>query len=278
MTRAAALDFLRLTLPRVVSRLKGDVPGHPFHGNQYTSGGGRVQPYSRQLTRREIDARPESWVMEQRFNKARKMAETYGFPADRVIYEKNPYNFVVDGRKMSAAGTYSPFEDVIRVYDGGLEDESFMPQMMAHEVAHYKFNQVDHYAQSTRDELAGNHDEMDAHPDRFLPDGRVTTPAQIKYYPELYVTRPLDQTRESATQFRKLREGDGVTNYSRAYWKQFEAQGGTDRLMRSNALNETLAEIAGYEARHGSLPSGMTKEWKTYYDAFKRAYNRTQGD
>lgn len=278
MTRAQALSLLRFALPWILERVKGDVPGHEFHGNQWTGGGGgEARPYERPIRKYELDARPSSGAKAQLFEDIRSLAEKNGFPPDRVIYQKTPYLFEVNGEQMSAAGAYLPNSEIIEIYDHGLEDPRFASTMMGHEVAHYKFAQVSEFSRMSRDELYGNEDEQATHPDRYLPDGRITTPAQIKYYPELYVTRPLSGNRESQAQFRKLREGDGVTNYSKAYWKQFEAQGGTDSNMRRNALNETLAEIAGFEASHGTTPP-MSREWETYYDAFKRAYARTQGD
>lgn len=280
MTRTERMQ-LAMTMVNVAIKLSQTLKHGDHDQSTHGNRGGGASAYGNlsKPTSRQINARPDSYVMAQNFEDAKRYAVEAGFPEERFLYEEKEYKFVVNGRQCTAAGTYTPGEQIIRMYDPGLEGASqySLKTIVNHEVAHYKFDELEHEAQELRNEMADEDFEAvrEAYPDRFLPDGRPTTPAQIKHYPALYVTRAIYKNPESNAHFRKLRTGDGVTPYSRDYWKQFEKQGGTDPRMRRAAINETLAEIAGYKAANGGeWPPDTTEDWKVYYDAFDRAFNK----
>ena len=90
------------------------------------------------------------------------------------------------------------------------------------------------------------------------PDGLLREPYDRKY--------PLYQEHTKLTMdWEGLKNDDGVTEYSREWWKATEGNGGA---AFKQAHHETLAEMARLHYETGVIPG--TKKWRDIYKAVGR--------
>jgi hypothetical protein len=81
-------------------------------------------------------------------------------------------------------------------------------------------------------------------------------PVYAEFYPVI----------EAGDVMQKLRDGDGVTNYSKMWWKEHN-DGKADV---QQAVHETLAEMAAQHEQTGKIPG--TAVWRKLYSAVNRVY------
>jgi SPP1 gp7 family putative phage head morphogenesis protein len=228
-------------------RSAGDVEGHPFHGNQWTTGVGGPGFHTRMVSRR-----------------AEQVADRMGVPPSIIdVVDKEPTPFTVGDRQFREAGHFDPTTRRIEInarnsYDARM---SVTNGIAAHEVSHAVYHaareaqEAEHAQMSTlsaeeynrlftKAGYARPETQQEIH-DRWpvsavfykhLGDALVETEAEQH-------ASPSGDSRyfQKATQ---LAKDDGVTDYSKAYWPQelLKQPGGFTR-----AINETLAEVARYK-------------------------------
>lgn len=187
-----------------------------------------------------------------------KVAEYLGMSkefADRhVQYGGKGYKFTVDGTEMTAAGSFTPGEDIIRIYNEGMKSRRAVAFVMAHEIGHLVYRGIRDTVKMEEDQgwreraLHPSGDVIDVTYEETKDDDGTTT---------VHMDRPKSTGREDdfpiyrefrdlasydSKLMKKLEEAGGVSDYSRKYWSQYKTTGRTHDLDR--AIDETLAEVA----------------------------------
>lgn len=85
-----------------------------------------------------------------------------------------------------------------------------------------------------------------------------------QYVSEFPTMARLHETRSLSME--KLKRDDGITEYSKAYWRDFEA----GKVSGNIAIHETLAEIAGIHEATGVIHG--SKVWKDFYKSVRDEY------
>jgi hypothetical protein len=180
-----------------------------------------------------------------------------------VKYGGTPYEFAVGVETFTAGGQFDPKTKEITIYDGALRDPETAGEVGAHEGQHALFDDVGRrlYDEETGMQASGDWDLLDAY-GQLRPDAGVTQAEFDAKYPLYALLDP--HRRQSHILIKK----DGVSPYSRAYWKARE----DGKASYRTAENETLAEIARIRQmgpRENDSPIG--KEWSAYYKAMQQA-------
>jgi hypothetical protein len=96
------------------------------------------------------------------------------------------------------------------------------------------------------------------------PDGLLREPYDQKY--ALY-----HQNAKLTADWEQLKDDDGVTSYSREWWKA-AASPGPNTATFKQAYHETLAEMARLHYETGVIPG--TKRWRDIYKAVEKNWGR----
>jgi hypothetical protein len=229
--------------------------GQPENAGEFASapGGARKQKGAHPPAKHPPDTTAAEAVARSDLHRdAIKYAASVGFDPEKVIATDATYQFEVDGRKMLAAGTYSPSRGAVYVYQGQATPD-FLPGLMAHEIMHHKWQVVNAAYDAEREQVseavkASDYAKLD---EIMYPSGILREPYDKKW--------PIYQAMESAmhgyererdvgmSSFDAFRESDGVSDYSLAYWKDAKVGKATVDL----AINETLAEMARLKQEKG---------------------------
>ena len=142
-----------------------------------------------------------------------------------------------------------------------------MEGILAHEVQHSRWTDFRKQQQSQFTEVTmsvrNNPDKKDW---LINMDGSLRNPANK----DRLWAYELNEKYLSGNKFSKLRELDGVSEYSKAYWEKERKSGGS--LWDTNlAINETLAEIARIDvgAYRGGDVSSVDPLWMGFYKELK---------
>lgn len=185
---------------------------------------------------------------EHKMLKAKAVAQELGFDPDKVQVGETGRTFELNGQRMNYAGAAYP-DGHIEIFPEAIQDEGAIGGIVAHEVMHERFNAFQAAYDAEQRKLV-----LDPRPTNELmrADGSLLTPALEREFPAYTAQQKVNQN------WQKMQESDGVTKYSREYWKAYEAGTGDGKT----AVNETLAEMArvGYET--GVYPG--TREWNEY--------------
>jgi hypothetical protein len=161
--------------------------------------------------------------------KAEAVARKLGFKG-KVRFSKMP-STTLAGRELVHYGFYDPRNGTITINPGA--GTLGLKEVMSHEVTHDAFHKVIFNASLA--ELGGRASKSDRDVYKYMQDHMTT-----------------------------LAKEDGVTSYSREYWKA--AKGAWGGLPEMKAVNETLAEIS----RVG--PKGVSEVWGNLHRMLMRAY------
>jgi hypothetical protein len=201
---------------------------------------------------------------------ARAVAKRQGFNLDNLSFSDEVKTFELGGQEHYYAGAHyssGPDKGKVVLYNKFIKPET-VRGIAAHEVMHQKFQEVlDAYGaereRQTKDNRGG---------DKWImkPDGELREEFRADYP----VYAALEPVMYRGGQWDKLREADGVTDYSRSWWKAFE-DGKADI---QQAYHETLAEIAygeeakrsGQQPRLGEAPAAAV--WKRVYRTVNQIY------
>lgn len=214
---------------------EGDHPRYPKgsdKGGEFApkAGGAHSRPDSD-----EDEPLPES--VKERKLLLRQMARQVGFPPESVRLATEDAPMMRYGTlAFKPAAEYHPFSGEITVYPKAFEEgyggRKALLGLMAHEAQHHRWTLVNDWRYSMLERVPARYlDSFDLNPTgrRKFPDVALLDDAHT--YPERYAKE------------------DGVTAYSRAYWKK---KTGDQTL----ALDETLAEMRRQLVLTGRLPGG----------------------
>ena len=201
---------------------------------QWTTGGGdRLAPSTSSTSDRPLSA---SQIRSIAVAQARKM----GFHPNRIKVVTHNRTFSVGGRNYEEVGRYISRDRVISINSATAPaNKAEVAALVAHEVSHDAYRKVESdYIDSMFKEGSGA--------------SAVVAYSRFKFDHEQELIRK-----------------DGVSDYSKAYWRA--AGKGTDPAKVSRAINETLAEIA----RLGKVRS-VAPVWRELYTKLHRAYRSTR--
>jgi hypothetical protein len=168
--------------------------------------------------------------------------------------------FTVGNRKFRGAGSYNPDKKLVSMSkDLPIEEAA---ELIAHEVMHAKYNAVmkAFYEENDRHRAASPEDKKKI----AGPDGKIR-PEHQKDFPAHSIL-PKGWWNPD-----KLRKDDGITPYSKEWWKAE----GENKANSSTAVNETLAEMAklDWNGRLSLTPwFQKSKTYKPLYEAIHKAY------
>jgi hypothetical protein len=184
--------------------------------------------------------------------RARAAAEEMGFDPTKVLEGAPGKTFELGGRTYQYAGAaYETGQ--IEVFPDAIADESTIPGLMAHEIMHQRFNAFERRLDAERARLAA---DSRSGGDHMAPDGTLRAGVAREY--------PVYSAYIAATggaKWETMKERDGVTDYSRAYWSEWNKGNVSSRA----AVHETLAEMARLGAETGVRPGG--REWNDFFRA-----------
>jgi hypothetical protein len=282
----------------------GFVQGGETEGVVTMFWGEAVTPEERQVYERREQERKER-ESRRVMDVANKVAADLDFDASKIYiaYNDDPdVNFVLNGREFKAAGlayTVNPdpaIQGTIKLFPQQIHDVAATERVAAHEIKHIKFqNALDRLRSEELALGAAMSGELRGVPtsDIFTSTGALKPPYDAQY-PALNEMNPAF-ARFTSDDFAKT---DGVSNYSREYWKQFESNPDSPANYRS-AMHETLAEMAATKYRTGKFPehsrttpggplspSGTvpttaernagTRRWRNLYRATEKVYQMGQ--
>lgn len=238
-----------------IATLKGDFEGHPFRGNQWTEGGGGGGSEGES----EGSASGGSETISRNISAARSYAQESGFNPDHIEQGGPGRKFTVGGESMEAGAEFHPTTGKISIYDGVLSDpdENFVKGVVAHEINHAKFMSVSEQYDSEKTSLAFNRHKLDR-------DGELL-PQYRKEYPTYHALHSYFD----GDKYDQLSREDGVTDYSRAYWKGRGLKGSK----RMTAIDETLAEVSYLRAQNkaGNVSDTWSKLERTVHAHYSKA-------
>ena len=227
-------------------RTAGDLPGHEFHGNQYSSGGSSSGGKD-----------PKTAHLEERGRNHVKSAMSgmgFDFPADKVKVEVYDKSFKVGDQAFQEAGHFSPATGEITLNANTVlkMNRQQVQTLVAHEVTHRDWKDVE-------DVMGMNYTSSNIDSDISAAAEKTESYAKVKNI----LFEHSDQ----------LRSDDGVTSYSKAYWRQAGEWGEDDPEYEDyyfTAVNETLAEISATDHREGRISDTPTKIWRELHNNVKR--------
>ncbi len=192
---------------------------------------------------------------------ARSVAQAMHFDPERIRFSTEDKEFVLNGMPMKYAGSANLQDGTITLYEKHLTPET-IGGITAHEIGHQRFEAVLNASQVERETLMK--DPME-HPKGIIkPDGTLREGLGLeKKYPLFAALQPYQDAR-----WEELKNKDGVTDYSKAWWKEFEA----GKASSKQAMHETFAEITRLEAQGTKLTGTVSPVWRGYYKAVNKAY------
>lgn len=247
----AAESMIRARLAAIAT--KGDLPGHEFHGNQWTGGLSGGAEESGEGATGETDNT-------QRMGIAESTAQELGISPDLVEYGGDGYAFTVGDDHFIAAGQFDPSTGKITLYKGALNaSEDELRGIVSHEVQHSKFNEV--MSKYRDEETSIVHDPQGI--DKIYPSGRLRDEYQGEF-PVYAKLQPYIFGKYTG----ELEQKDGITNYSKSYWKAYAEH----KVRFETAVNETLAEVAHQKAL--GIKTGIPNVWRRMYNDLNAEYKR----
>jgi len=177
------------------------------------------------------------------------------FDPHRIKVEKGNRKMTVNGKLMDSAGTADLRTGKITLWERYVGPHT--TDVLAHEIMHQKFELVRQLYELDREAM-----QKDSRKGVFSATGGVGAKYVDDYPTAAYLHPFLSKTKE-------LREGDGVTDYSRLYWDALKKGEGNYDI----AMHETLAEISKLHWIAGA-PVVATPAWKNLYHAVNAFWDK----
>jgi hypothetical protein len=177
-----------------------------------------------------------------------------------VSDKEHPFKVGKEAQVRYAAGLAYLESGKIEIFPRHVADASGAVSIMAHEVMHQKYQTVLNAVAAERKLVMADPETLAA----MKPDGSLAAPLDAKY--------PLYSRFVVHDEMQGMRiKSDGITEYSRAYWKAAEP-GVSDRTVTVPlAQHETLAEMARRLTDTGKLEGAA--EWQLYYRDVNQTYD-----
>ena len=192
----------------------------------------------------------------------------WGYPKDKIKFVDGPgHAFEVDGEEMEAAGFCDLKTGKVTFYTESMTESFDNPvELAAHEIMHGVFEHVTRQyeiEQTKAFSLASKKDDV-------LDESMKLTEKYHKQFPVLAAMQDTFSVHDDKAWDRFEKE-DGVTEYSKQWWKDAKRGEATRHI----AIHETLAEIAAHEARTGKVIG--KSHYKEAYEAVKTAWSAGGG-
>lgn len=220
----------------MITMVKTDLPG------------GGITKNTRELTRR-----------------AEATAKKLDFDPTQIVYTNESRDFTLAGQKYKYAGSYQFGSPQIKLYMGQLNSEN-IKGVTAHEIGHRKFDlltklhkiQFDAMMQDPGPPPDPDHQywwgKKGGHDAIMNPTGEMRPPYDQKY--------PLcDEWAKIQNMRPSLEQDDGITDYSKTYWKEWEK----GAVNTNTAYHETMAEISRAQATMGKHSAVTGSGWRRLY-------------
>lgn len=245
-------------------------------GSDKGGGFGRLSGFRPDLTPDELrqEAAKQSAELKKRkalakirLRDSKKLLDNYD--TDKIIFGGPGYDFEVGNDQFIAAGDYNPETNKIRLFDSAFSEDmrGIYLGVVAHEIQHERFAKfMSNYESQHADMIKRLHQEVADGVnwrDSFMrADGSFKTEDDKQRYSAValhykYFTNGDD--------INTLQNKDGITDYSKSYWKQYDDYGKTDNFFR--AVNETISEVARARLEFVDGLKSVDPLWVELYNA-----------
>lgn len=197
-----------------------------------------------------------------------RIVSQLGYPTERVTSElgRGPA-FEVDGKTYYTGASFSPSTGEIRIYNAGKISDESMTGMLAHEIQHSRWNEYRKAYQQQYIEVGRSLNTSDNPEDWIITGGGYLKNKTDKE--RLWAYDINQEFIKDANRWERLKKSDGISEYSRSYWKQANKSGSDWDYDR--AIDETLAEIARIQT--GNARTGDKKAirpiWQSLYSKIR---------
>jgi hypothetical protein len=207
--------------------------------------------------RGRIGSKIESWDVTAQVE---EVAKSWGYPKDKIKWDPGQgHEFEVDGETMTAAAYCDLKSGNVTIYTESLTEGHDDPiELAAHEIMHGVF---EHCTRQYEIEETAIYKLEAKGKEPWDEKGNL----KKEFHDEFPVVAEMSPYFNSDA-YDKFAKEDGVTDYSKAYWKEQKAGVATRHI----AIHETLAEIAAHEARTGKVIG--KPHYKNAYAAVKNAW------
>jgi len=243
-----------------------------FRSGAASGNGVQVMITGRETTQAEKDraARQSAEHIGVVLGAGQATAKLLGYDPKLVRTSTEDYSFTLTGTVRHAAGLAHLATGVITLYPERIYSADAAVGVAAHEVAHQKYQTVLNFLQKEREALweADRQAAQQNQPAITNVDGTIKEP-----YRDQFPLVSRFEKHEGPDAVQKRIDKDGVTDYSKDYWK--EAAGANQNLSTvRSAHHETIAEMARLEVER--KPSTAAPVWKSYYKDVMRTYDEIQ--
>jgi hypothetical protein len=158
-----------------------------------------------------------------------------------------------EGKELKPAA-YADLQTMqIIAFPDNIASADTVPGILAHEIQHHHYDVVlTRYKQEEK--------TISLHPSLINESGYLKPQFEDKY--PVYARLWKYEIKQG-----ELTKDDGVTNYSKAWWRAFSTKGTT----RVTAMHETMAEISRKLEETGKR-EGVSELWSDYFDDVQAAY------
>jgi len=191
-------------------------------------------------------------------------AEKQGYDKNKVAVHSGLENFKVGDRVFTYGGSADLKDGTIQIWPEAIAPIGRgLEGLMAHEIAHEKFQVFLTAYEEERSRFGKEEAERyrkDKKGEWTRADDSIKSEFEEQYkqaYPLSYALRDSYQSYEDRE---KMHTDDGVSDYSRAYWDEYNKARG---MTTPTVYHETVAEMARIELETGKLPG--SGEWKKLY-------------
>ena len=229
------------------------------------------------------------------FGMANSVAKDLGFDPEKIIMAApdEKYPFDLNGRKYTAAGlAYTQSSDPvlqgsIKLFPAQMWDEKAVQGVTAHEIEHIKYQRAINRASIERSMMMADPGPAPNPEGKYWWEKKGGTEAMMKadgtlrepYDTKYPIYNLMEQMNIPGTEV--FEKGDGVSEYSVEYWKQWKSDPFNSARLRS-AFHETLAEMAKARYLTGKFPDHLgatqtekdanAKVWRDLYRAVDKIH------
>jgi len=180
-----------------------------------------------------------------------------------IHIETEAKTFMLNGQTMNYAGSADLNSREITLYPSSIpeNDPDALQGIVSHEIGHVRFQIVLNMIERETKQLKSDPDAYHS----MRADGSLL-PEYQKQYPLYTMMNNIDE--------RELYKEDGVSEYSKQWWKSWN----DGVAQTSQAMHETFAEIARYDlmVKHNQLSelNGVAKpKWRKFYAMINKVYD-----
>ena len=207
---------------------------------------------------------------------AEAMAKKLDFDPKKIVYTDEDKEFTLGGVKYKYAGSYQRGEPDIKLYNRQITPEN-VKGITAHEIGHRKFEMLMNQRKVQNEMMMqdpgpppdpnhqywwGKKGGLDA---VMTPTGELRPPYDEKY-PIVHEWNTIQNTRPS------LEQDDGITDYSKSYWKEWEK----GNIKTDTAYHETMAEISRAMGSMGKHSAATGSGWRRLYRLQEKVWANTE--